>query len=72
VAIQVWLKAGAGAARASAVRLRLRYQACSDRVCEQPVRTVVTAPLPPAPGGTRQPERAASDAARVARNVRAE
>jgi uncharacterized protein YyaL (SSP411 family) len=72
VAIQVWLKAGAGAARVSAVRLRLRYQACSDRVCEQPVRTVVTAPHPPASGGTRQPERAAGDAGRAGRKVRAQ
>jgi uncharacterized protein len=71
VAIQVWLKASAGAARANAVRLRLRYQACSNTVCEQPVRATVIAPLPAEVGGTRERERAPSDAARSARKVRA-
>jgi hypothetical protein len=45
VTIQIWVKAGADAARATAVRLRLHYQACSDTVCDQPVYAMVTAPI---------------------------
>ncbi|MBI3910980.1 MAG: thioredoxin domain-containing protein, partial [Armatimonadetes bacterium] len=45
VAIRLRLKALPGAERARTLRLRLRYQACSDQVCARPVERLLTMPL---------------------------
>jgi len=43
--IRLKLKPLPGAEKAAELRLRLRYQACDDQVCQRPVETVLTVPL---------------------------
>jgi hypothetical protein len=45
--VRLRLKALAGAGKARALRLRARYQACDDKMCEPPVETLLTAPMTP-------------------------